>query len=125
MSLRRLFVCGLLAAAGAVQAQAPARVAVDDFRVLLVQAIDSPNGQAQGMFVGKMAEAIAQRLPGSGPILIDVTTLKRYKQEGCRRLNMRFSQQGVKLPGEAAPKNETLDMGINYCRDGKPPKSLQ
>jgi len=28
------------------------------------------------------------------------------------------------LPGQTTPKRNTVDFGINYCRDGQPPKSL-
>jgi hypothetical protein len=30
----------------------------------------------------------------------------------------------VQLPGVPAPRRQTIDFGINYCRDGLPPKSL-
>ena len=73
--------------------------------------------------------AIAQPSEGrhfkaTGPIQIDVSTVKRYAQAGCARLKVSFAQDGVQLPGQAAPRRNTVDFGINYCRDGQPPKSL-
>jgi len=58
-----------------------------------------------------------------------VSTEKRYAQPGCSRLNVRFWQDGVQLPnygagGVQAPRRQTIDFGINYCRDGQPPQSL-
>jgi hypothetical protein len=100
------------------------RVQVEDVRMLLIAAIDSPNGEARGVLTGQMARMITERFRATGPILIDVTTHKRYAQPGCSRLNLLFSQSGVQLPGASAPQLKTVDIGINYCRDGLPPKSL-
>ena len=112
----------LLAALAAVQAQD--RVPVQDARSLLIAAIDSPSGQAQGVLVGDIADAITQRFQGTTPIYIDVSTERRYAQTDCRRLKVRFWQDGVQLPGVPTPRRQTIDFGINYCRDGQPPKSL-
>lgn len=101
-----------------------ARQPVEDFRLLLVSAIDAADGTAKGVLIGPMAEAISTKLKASGPILLDVTTLRRYRQEGCRRFNVRFSQKGIHLPSGGPARDQTLDMGLNYCRDGQPPKSL-
>ena len=106
------------------QALAQDRASVQDARPLLIAAIDAPTGQAHGMLVGEIADAVTQRFKGTSPIYIDVTTERRYAQPGCRRLNVRFWQDGVQLPGVPAPRRQTIDFGINYCRDGQPPKSL-
>ena len=108
----------------ALDASARDRTPVQDARPLLIAAIDAPTGQAHGMLVGEIADAVTQRFKGTSPIYIDVTTERRYAQPGCRRLNVRFWQDGVQLPGVPAPRRQTIDFGINYCRDGQPPKSL-
>ena len=100
------------------------RVPVDDVRILLISAIDSPTGQAQGVLTGQMANLITDRFKAAGPILIDVTTERRSAQAGCSRLKVRFWQDGVQLPGVPEPRRQTIDFGINYCRDGQPPRSL-
>ncbi|KQW02852.1 hypothetical protein ASC87_00390 [Rhizobacter sp. Root1221] len=109
--------------APAAEAQ-KARLPVEDFRPLLVNAIESAEGRAFGILIGPMAEALTTRMKATSPILIDVTTLRRYKQAGCSRLNVRFSQDGVVLPGTDKPRKQTFDLGLNYCRDGQPPRSL-
>ena len=115
----------LVAITGVVlDASAQERVPVQDARPLLVAAIDAPNGDAHGMLVGEIADAVTQRFKGTSPIYIDVTTERRYAQPGCRRLKVRFWQDGVQLPGVPAPRRQTIDFGINYCKDGQPPKSL-
>ncbi len=84
---------------------------------------------AQAVLVGEVADAISKRFNATTPIYIDVSTEKRYAQPGCSRLNVRFWQDGVQLPnygagGAQAPRRQTIDFGINYCRDGQPPRSL-
>jgi hypothetical protein len=101
------------------------RVAVPDARQLLLAAIDAPDGQAHGILTGELAEAIAQRFKATTPIHVDVSTERRYEQRGCRRLKVSFWQDGVVLPSAEAPRRQTIDFGINYCRDGMPPKSLK
>ena len=103
------------------------RVLIEDpkvLRTLLVAAIDSPSGEARGRMTGEIAKMVSERFRTTGPILIDVTTERRYAQPGCSRLKIRFAQDGVVLPGASAPRNQTVDIGLNYCRDGRPPKSL-
>ena len=100
------------------------RILVEDVRVLMVSAIDAPSGEARGVLTGQIAKLITDRFRATGPILVDVSTERRYTQPGCSRLKLRFSQDGVNLPGVAAPQAKSVDIGLNYCRDGLPPKSL-
>lgn len=106
------------------QAQAVERTPVADVRALMIAAIDSSTGTAHGVLVGDMADAITKRFKATSPIYIDVSTERRYAQAGCSRLKVSFWQEGVLLPGAPAPRKQTIDMGINYCRDGLPPRSL-
>jgi len=105
-------------------AQAQERVAVRDAKRLLIAALESPSGRAHGVLVGDVADAITQRFKGTTPIYIDVSTGRRYAQAGCSRLKLNFWQDGVQLPGMPAPRRQTIDFEIDYCRDGQPPKSL-
>lgn len=101
------------------------RMPVKDARVLMVMALQAPDGQAHGTLTGESADAISQRFKANTPISIDVTTDKRYRQPGCSRLKVTFWQDGVWLPGAQAPRKQSIEFGINYCLDGMPPKSLQ
>ena len=107
----------------ASRAQAQSRIAVQDVKALLVAAIEAPSGRAQGILTGELADAITRRFKGGTPIYIDVSTERRYSQQGCSRLQVRFWQDGVQLPEVSAPRRQTIDFGIDYCRDGLPPKS--
>lgn len=97
---------------------------VGDPKVLMVAAIDSPTGRSAGVLGGDMAAVIGKHFQTSTPVNIEVRTLSRYAQEGCRRLAVLFWQEGVLLPNVTERKKETIEFGINYCRDGQPPRSL-
>ena len=120
--MNRCLLPSLLLALPALAA-AQQRLPVPDARPLLLAAIDAPDGRAHGLLAGPLADAITSRFRATSPIHIDVSTLRRYAQPGCSRLNVRFWQDGVHLPGAAAPRRQTVDFGIDYCRDGLPPRS--
>lgn len=106
-------------------AQTPDRMPVKDPKTLMVSALMAADGQAHGVLIGELADAIGQRFKATTPIFIDVTTDKRYRQAGCSRLKVSFWQDGVVLPSAKSPRKQTIDFGVNYCLDGLPPKSLQ
>lgn len=87
---------------------------------LLLQAIDAPDGRAQGEIVGPIADKFRETTKSSAPVMAEVTTLKSFKQEGCKRLNMRLKQANV-MTKEGKPVEFAVDYGINLCRDGSPP----
>ena len=113
----------LLASPGSAQ-PAGHRLVTDDLRILLVAAINAAEGRAQGVLAGESARLITERFRASGPILVDITTERRYRQAGCSRLKLTLTQEGVQLPGASGPQRRTVDIGLNYCLDGMPPKSL-
>ena len=101
------------------------RAPVSDPRPVMLAALQSVDGEAHGILCGEIADGLTQRFAATSPIYIDVTTEKRYAQAGCARLNVRFWQDGVLLPGASSPRRQTIDFGINYCLDGQPPQSLK
>lgn len=101
------------------------RAQVSDPRPVMLAALQSVDGEAHGILSGEIADALTQRFAATSPIYIDVTTERRYAQAGCARLNVRFWQEGVLLPGAPSPRRQTMDFGINYCLDGQPPQSLK
>ena len=121
------FGCALLMATTALPASADEvqRTAVPDARPVLLAALQAPDGEAHGVLTGELADAITRRFGATSPIYVDVTTEKRYAQAGCSRLKVSFWQDGVLLPGTLSPRRQTMDFGINYCLDGRPPRSLK
>ena len=115
--------CGLsLLMATSLGAEERPRAAVTEARPLLVEALHAADGQARGVLVGPVAEAISKRFQSSAPILIDVVTERRLPQAGCARLKVSFWQDDVRLPDSNAASRQTLDLGIDYCLDGQPPR---
>lgn len=113
----------LMFVAGAVAA-APARTEVREIKPLLLVAIAAPDGRAAGVLRGADADAITHRFAASSPVFVDVSTLVRYAQPGCRRLAVRVWQEGVRLNAQEAPGTKSIEFGINYCSDGRPPASI-
>ncbi len=78
-------------------------------------AIDAPDGKASGVLNDPIADRFRQATGLTLPVLVEVSTLKHFRQEGCRRLNLRIRQ-------EVAGKGQFgIEYGINLCRDGSPP----
>lgn len=100
------------------------RTPVPDVRPVMLAAIQASDGEAHGVLIGDIANAITQRFGATSQLFIDVTTERRYLQPGCSRLKVTFWQDDVLLPGAKAPRKQTMEFGINYCLDGLPPKSL-
>lgn len=114
----------LVACSAAAQTTAVPRTPASDPRPLMIAALNSPDGAAYGVLTGAAVNAITQAFKSSTPVFIDVTTQKRYQQAGCSRLKVLIWQDGVQLPGASLPRKQTIEFGINYCRDGLPPRSL-
>lgn len=124
MKLHHIVASFVIACSANAQTSAVLRTPVADPRPLLITAIESPTGVAHGVLTGETAEVMNRKFNAKTPILIDVTTEKRYAQTGCSRLKVVFWQDDVHLPGATAPRKQTIAFGINYCRDGLPPSSL-
>jgi hypothetical protein len=82
---------------------------------LLLMAIDAPDGKAHGVLNDPVADRFRQATGLTLPVLVEVSTLKHFRQEGCRRLNLRIRQEG------SGKGQFGIDYGINLCRDGSPP----
>ena len=123
--MKLVYAAALAVLASPVRADDVSRAPVPDARPVMLAALQAIDGQAQGILTGEMADAITKRFGATSPIYIDVATEKRYAQAGCSRLKVTFWQDGVRLPGAAAPRRQTMDFGIDYCLDGRPPQSLK
>jgi len=124
MKMKPLLATSIFAFPFLAQAGISDRVPVPNVRPLMIAAIESRTGEAHGVLTGEIADAISNRFQSTTPIYIDVSTEKRYAQSGCSRLKVTFWQDGVLLPGTSNRRKQTIEFGINYCRDGSAPKSL-
>lgn len=87
---------------------------------LLLAAIDASDGRTSGFILGHIAEKFKRTTGSSAPILAEVSTIKSFKQDGCKRLNVRLTQGGV-ATSEGRTADFGMDYGLNLCRDGNPP----
>lgn len=124
--MRTYFAALLLLSASTIAlARTDQRLQVTSPRELMVKAIDAPDGCSAGELRGEIADAFAMGFRTTSPLYIDVRTIVRYAQPGCRRLNVTFWQDGVALPGAPGEQKQTIEFGINYCRDGRAPRTLR
>lgn len=87
---------------------------------LLLRAIDAVDGKSRGIIVGPIADRFKRTTGSSASITGDVTTIKRFRQDGYKRLNARLTQSGVATSGGKF-SDFGMDYGLNLCRDGSPP----
>lgn len=87
---------------------------------LLMEALSAFDGKASGIVQGKEADAIHGATGATDPVRAEVSTLKRFKQEGCSRLAVKLIQ-----PNTPTRQGGKVDFALNYelnvCRDGRPP----
>lgn len=89
-------------------------------KALLMQALNAPDGAAKGVVEGKEADAIHAASGASDPIRAEVSTIKKFNQEGCSRLAVRLIQPNT--PTKEGGKTEfALNYELNLCRNGMPP----
>ena len=113
MKTSSFLALGALCLSSLAHADDPVRTPVPDARPVMFAALRATDGKAYGVLTGEIANAITQRFKATSPIYIDVSTERKYAQPGCARLKVTFWQEGVLLPGAAAPRRQTVDIGIN------------
>jgi hypothetical protein len=87
---------------------------------LMVRAIDAPDGKARGYVLGTIADKFKKTTGSSGRVSAEVSTIKSFSREGCKRLNVRLTQSDVPT-AEGQTADFVVDYGLNMCRDGSPP----
>ena len=89
-------------------------------KALLMQALSAPDGKARGVVEGKEADAIHSATGAFDPVKAEVSTLKRFKQEGCSRLAVKLIQPNT--PTKSGAKTDfALNYELNLCQNGMPP----
>ena len=89
-------------------------------KALLMQALNAPDGAAKGIVMGKEADAIHAATGASDPVRAEVSTIKKFNQEGCSRLAVKLVQPNA--PTKAGGKADlVLNYELNLCRNGMPP----
>lgn len=87
---------------------------------LFLQALDDPRATIQGEMIGPIADKFRSTTKSISPVIATVTTIKQFNQPGCSRLNLRFDQANV-MDTKGKPITFSMNIGINYCKNGNPP----
>ena len=96
----------------------------DGLRGFLIAALQSTDGRSGGVLTGRVPTLMASMFSTSAPLRVDVSTLRKYSEPGCARLNVKFSQAAVIETKDATPADKVFAVQMNYCLDGRPPKRL-
>ena len=91
-----------------------------DLKERLIAAIDAPEGRSEGELTGPMADVFQAQTRSSAPVRAQVTTLTKFAQAGCARLQVTLRQEDVPTrEGQRVPFAVRYE--LNLCRDGQPP----
>lgn len=110
------FVATMLLAAGFAQASESYTV-----KTLMMMALNSPSGIARGIIEGKEADKIHETTGSYDPLRGEVTTIKRYKEEGCSRLAVKLTQPNTQTQ-QGTKTDFVLNYELNLCQNGMPPR---
>ena len=81
------------------------------------------NGHAEGVMGGAIARKFEQQFHSNGVLIFEAKTLYSYKQEGCARIAIDYTKQGISTPnGMTQVKLKTQ---MNYCLDGRAATTLE
>jgi hypothetical protein len=89
-------------------------------RALLMQALATPDGRAQGIIEGNEANAIHAATGATDPVRAEVSTISRFKQAGCSRLAVKLIQPNT-ITKQGVKADFALNYELNLCQDGRPP----
>lgn len=89
-------------------------------KALLMQALNASDGKAKGVIEGQEADKIHAVTGASDPVKAEVSTIRKFKQEGCSRLKLRLIQPNAPTK-DGKRVDFALDYELNLCRDGSPP----
>lgn len=89
-------------------------------KALLMQALNASNGAAKGIIEGKEADAIHAATGAFDPVRAEVSTIKKFNQEGCSRLAVKLIQPDTPTK-EGGKTDFALNYELNLCRNGMPP----
>jgi hypothetical protein len=110
---------------GLLVAVAPFSVSADqnELKLLTLQALKSPSGSAKSEILGPYAEVIRAKIQrADARVFAEVTTVTTFKQQGCKRLNVRIFTPGTLLPtSDGSSRILDIKAQMNMCLNGRPP----
>ena len=117
--MKKRLLCLACLAMLASAAQASENYSVKD---LMLHALHSPDGVSSGIVEGEVANKIHETTGSYDPLRGEVSTIRRYKEEGCSRLSVKLIQPNT--PTKEGPKTDfALNYELDLCKSGMPPSS--
>ncbi len=102
----------------------PPAMAQNDWRGIVMQALNSPSGSAEVVLTGPLAEKTKAGLKTDADILLRVSTVATLPQPGCKRMEVLMYIPGKKFPTTDGGEHEFRSgFQLNVCPDGRPPES--
>lgn len=110
-------VAGLALAAQAAHAQQ------SDIHDAMYAALRSEQGTYKGELKGDFAALVHQKLNTTAPVFVAVSTVRAFKQQGCKRLRADITVPDVtwKDPKTGVQNSFSYRYEMNLCPDGSPP----
>ena len=103
----------------------PAAAQTRDFKPLVVGVLDSPSGEMTKTFgpATPWVKVMRQQFGTEGPITVTTKVVKKFKEEGCGRVEAWFLVHDAKVVKTTSTglQDAKFSFQINVCRDGMPP----
>ncbi|MFT0547075.1 hypothetical protein ACMHYO_12140 [Allopusillimonas ginsengisoli] len=110
---------GLLSTNVHAQATTPLSLTAES----VAQALTSPTGWVAGYLSDEEAVPIQAVTKSSSPVLVRFSTVHRYEQPGCGRVQIDMQQEGVPTKELSTITFIAPPVQINICADGFPPEA--
>lgn len=87
----------------------------------VAQALVAKDGWVEGFIPDNEALDLQAITKSSEPLLMRVTVVKRYQEQGCGRIQIDISQEGVPTKTFTTERFVFPPMQMNLCVSGEPP----
>lgn len=115
----------LLVLAMGVAACAVASAQTRDFKPMVVGVLDAPAGEMTRTFAAgtPWVKVMRQQFGTDGPITVTTKVVKKFKEEGCGRVEASFVVHDAKVVKTSTTglEDAKFSFQMNVCRDGMPP----
>lgn len=106
-------------------AYAAASAQTRDFKPMVVGVLDAPTGEITRTFAAgtPWVKVMRQQFGTDGPITVTTKVVKKFKEEGCGRVEAAFVVHDAKVVKTSTTglEDAKFSFQMNVCRDGMPP----
>jgi len=97
-----------------------------DIHDAMYAALRSDQGVYKGELKGDFAALVHQKLNTSAPVFVAVSTVRAFKQQGCKRLRADITVPDLtwKDPKTGVQNSFSYRYEMNLCPDGSPPAEV-